>query len=260
MARYNKLKDLLNAKLIPKRNHLDNLRVRLNSISIEVDAKRKAIEKETMTDTEQILARLKNIESMRQSAILHQINIIQTEIEAIDRLRKRVEVANLVQESSPNLGITYTSAAPGSKPVETIQVPRAVGMVELIQQFGDLTNAIESLSIKPISVQVDFPTDDFPRETSERLDILARSDRYVHAVAVKDQMLWSLMQEKAVYEEKISDEKKMNADYAQEVASWAEFAGQLSQQVLALKTEKEAVERRNRELLALLRRHNIYCD
>ena len=49
------------------------LRRQLDVCSIEVEAARKAIEKETLTDTEQILDRLRNIESLRQSAIKQQV-------------------------------------------------------------------------------------------------------------------------------------------------------------------------------------------
>ena len=54
-------------------------------------------------------------------------------------------------------GVLLTSAAPGHTPVETVRAPRAASMVELIQQFADLSNNIESLANKHLEVQVDFP-------------------------------------------------------------------------------------------------------
>ena len=151
-----------------------------------------------------------------------------------------------------------TSAAPGSLPVETIRAPRAASMVELIQQFADLNSTIERLATKAVTIQVDFPTDDFPKETAERLEVLSRCDKYVHALSVKDHMLWSALQEKERLEEQLAEERRLSHEYAQEVASWAEMAQTLSQQVLALKQDRERIDRRNKDLIDTLRQHNIY--
>lgn len=131
-------------------------------------------------------------------------------------------------------------------------------MVELIQQFADINSTIEKVASKQLTVQVDFPTDDFPKETSERLEIIARCDRYMHALNVKDHMLWAAIQDKDKAEELLGQERKLSHDYAQEVAKWAEMSQGLGQQIRDLKKEKEAVEIRNLELIGILRDHNIF--
>lgn len=131
-------------------------------------------------------------------------------------------------------------------------------MVELIQQFADLSDNIERLSSKLITVQTDFPTDDFPKETAERLEILARCDRYMHAVTVKDHMLWTIMKEKEKQDESLDEERRLSHEYAQEVAKWAEISQSLTQQVLYLKQEKEKTDRKNINLINILRENNIY--
>lgn len=111
---------------------------------------------------------------------------------------RRVEHANEEQQlnavtsGSPGIHITsVTSPASGASAsaVESIRAPRAVQMVELIQEYADLSAGIEHLSLKPLSVRVDFNADDFPRETMQRLETIARCDRYTQALAVKDQMV-----------------------------------------------------------------------
>ena len=151
-----------------------------------------------------------------------------------------------------------TSAAPGSNPLEHFRGPRAAGMVELIQQFPDLSSTIDILSSKALSVQTDFPTDDFPKETAERLQILSRCDKYMHAVTVKDHMLWTVLKEKERQEQLLEDEKKISYEYAQEVSRWAEIAKSLTHQVLSLKQEMDKLEKKNYDLNNILRDHNVF--
>jgi hypothetical protein len=250
----------LTARLLPKREHLLQIRRQLGNTSAEVAATKQSIERETLLDGEQIIERLRTVESMRQSAIKHQILQVESELESIERVVRRVEQANDDGLYHSATGVLLTSAAPGQAPVETVRGPKAASMVELIQQFADLTNTIETIANKTVSVQLDFPTSDFPRETKERLEVLSRCDKYMHALSVKDHMLWEALQEKGKIEDVLAEERRLSHEYAQEVASWAEMAQALSQQNLALKQEKEKLERRNQDLVAKLRDHNIYYD
>lgn len=130
-------------------------------------------------------------------------------------------------------------------------------MVELIQQFTDLSASINTLAVKNLAVQTDFPTDDFPRETAERLEILSRCDQYMHAVTVKDHMLWTVLKEKERHEELLEVERKLSHEYAEEMAKWAEVSESLTQQVSRLKRENEKLERTNCGLIHTLRDNNI---
>jgi hypothetical protein len=259
-ARYDRLRSQLTARLLPKREHLLQLRRQLGNASAEVEATKKSIERETVTDGEQIIDRLRQVESMRQSAIKQQMLSVESELESIERIVRRVEQANDDGLYHSATGVLLTSAAPGQTPVETVRAPKAASMVELIQQFADLTNSIETISNKSVNVQIDFPTDDFPRETKERLDVLGRCDKYMHALSVKDHMLWEAIQEKEKTEDLLAEERRLSHEYAKEVASWAEMSQALSQQNMTIKQEKEGLERRNRDLMAKLRDHNIFYD
>lgn len=260
--RYEKLRSLLTGKLLPKREHLLLLRRQLQNCSVEVDAKRRGIERETLTDTEQILERLRAVESMRQSSIKHQILQVEEELQSIERIVKRVEQANISeQEQLHTTGVLLlTSAHPGAIPTETIRPPRTVAMVELIHEYGPLCESINRASIKPITVQAEFPVDDFPRETTERLEVLARCDKYMHAVSIKDHMLWIALQEKDKAEEALKDERQLCQEYADEVANWAEASQQWSQKNLALKAENEILQGKVQTLMNILRQNNIYYE
>lgn len=174
-------------------------------------------------------------------------------------MTKRVEIAR-ENVSTSTSGINLTSAVPGTSPIEPVRAPRAVMMVELIQQFADLSASIEKLASKPVTVQVDFPVDDFPKETSERLEVISRCDRYIHALNVKDHMLWTALQEKKALEEKLDEERTLTHEYAKEVANWVEVTNSLSFDLQQCKKVNEDLESRNKELVSILRKHNLFYD
>lgn len=256
-ARYDKLRGLLTQKLLPKREYLLQIRRELQNCSTEVDAARRAIERETLADTEKILERLRNAESMRQSSIKHSVMQVEEELQIMERIVRRVEQANIDEKFNNTTGISLTSAVPGAIPVESFRPPRASSMVELIHQYADLCSHIERLSTKPLTVQVEFPTNDFPKEISERLEVIARCDRYTHALNVKDHILWNALQEKERAEELLVTERKLSHEYAQEVAHWAEMAQEFNNKLQVVNDEKHLLERRNQELINVLRDHNI---
>lgn len=262
-ARYERLRSVMTGKLLPKREHLLQLRRNLQHTSAEVDAKRRGIERETLTDTEQILERLRGVESMRQSSIRHQVLQLEEELQSIERLVRRVERAN-IEEVSVHAGgsssILLTSAHPSPAVIEPVRAPRATAMVEMIHEFGDLMSLMEQVSMKSITVQTDFPTDDFPRETAERLEIIGRCDRYTHALSVKDHMLWTALQEKDKAERNLIEEKRLSQEYALEVSHWAELTQQQNQQLNEERREKDLLQRRIHDLINVLRSHNIYYE
>lgn len=191
---------------------------------------------------------------------------MENELESIERTVRRVEIAN---EQRSNIdgtsGITLTSvssAIPGTLlAVESVKGHKAASMVELIQQFTDISSTIERLSTKALTVQVDFPATDFPRETADRLDKISRFDKCMQAVQVKDQMLWSVVKEKEEREDLVRHEKSLCEKYAAELADWTELAQGLLQQLELQKQNGSRLARRNEELIQVLRDHNImYID
>jgi hypothetical protein len=136
--------------------------------------------------------------------------------------------------------------------------PRADMMVELIQQYGDLMNSIERLTNKQLMVQVEYPTDDFPKEISERLEMIARCDKYLYALSVKDHMLWLALNDKEKAEEAAQQEKALSLEYAEEMNQWAELANELKMQLKEEKKQNENLRGENDKLINLLRSHGIH--
>eukprot|EP01031_Cornospumella_fuschlensis_P040399 gene40399-49231_t len=201
-SRYEHLRSTLTNKLYPKREYLLNLKKQLQHTAIELSERRKAIERETLKDTENILERLKGVESLRQSNLEHHMISLDEQLSKIERIVQRVERANAPapvaaptpQQTSylpypynttaqpptsypyPNpyanpgtLNVQITPAWPANAAaaggVEAVRAPRALDMVEVIRDFSSLTHDIEALAMQPVQVQMDFSLDDFPRET-----------------------------------------------------------------------------------------------
>jgi hypothetical protein len=141
---------------------------------------------------------------------------------------------------------------------EAVTNPRADMMVELIQQYADLMNSIERLTNKQLMVQVEYPTDDFPKEISERLEIISRCDKYLYALSVKDHMLWLALNDKEKAEEAAHQEKALSLEYAEEMNQWAELASQLKMQLKEEQKQNETLRSENDKLINLLRSHGIH--
>jgi hypothetical protein len=286
-SRHERLKTLLTSKLLPKREHLLQIFRKLKDNSDEISEKCRLIEKQTLSDAERILERLKNVVSQRQSSIQHELIRIEEELASIERIWKRVERASMsdeiyqnalpsssssasslsssylgggIQIRSSTTGIHLTSANPTSAPVPAIRLPKAMLMVEVIQEFGELTSAINHAANKTINLQVDFPTDDFPRETAERLEVIAKCDQYAHAMNVKDHLLWLALQDKDKLQADLQTEKQLSNDFLEELKKWTEMAQTYQYQLSVTLNEKADLERKNYELHQLLRSHNIIYD
>ena len=234
--------------------HLLQVKRQLTTIAEDVAESRKAIEKETLKDVEGIIERLRTCESLRQSSIHHQVLLVDEELKAIERSVRRVEAANedTIYGNTHGVLLSSSNNSPG---LEMIRAPKAQIMVELIQNFADLTNQIERLSTKQINIQNEFATNDFPKETNERLEIISKCDSYLHAVKVKDQMLWTSLQEKESIEEQLKHEKALCAEYADEVSQWATMSQECVQEMVKCKKENEALRNQNNYLQNLLKSH-----
>ena len=185
------------------------------------------------------------------------------ELQAIDRVVQRVEAANNVSPfygASNFSGITILGSSPTAAPVGSASGQAIGSMVEIIQQYGEISATVDRLASKQITIQNDFRTDDFPKETAERLEVISRCDKYMHAIAVKDQMLWVAMQEKQKAEDSLEEERRLSQEYAQEIAQWAEMSQQMAVQLRNEKNEKKELERRVEELTTLLRENRIFVD
>jgi hypothetical protein len=92
---------------------------------------------------------------------------------------QRVEAANHLSpfNGTPSFsGLNILGSSPSAVPISSASGQAISNMVEIIQQYGELSATVDRLATKQITVQSDFPTDDFPKETAERLEVISRCD------------------------------------------------------------------------------------
>eukprot|EP00981_Chlorochromonas_danica_P009889 scaffold2863_cov139-Ochromonas_danica.AAC.1 len=281
--RYERLRQQLTTRLYPKRESLLSIRRQLLHLSTTINAKKQLIEKETLQDCEEILERLKTVESLRQSSVKHEILQLEGSLQDIERIVKRVERANLptanatttaTPSSSGGSGsgsgtagpwpeIVLTSAQPGNfqkNLLEGYPAPKAIEMVELIHEFPDLNDAIEKMAQMQVSVQMDFPMDDFPREVKDRFEILQRCDRFQYALQIKDQLLYSVLQENEQLKAMLQEEKALTADYANEIGQWAQLAQEWQREKKNWQENEERLRKKIMTLQRVMRQHNLYAE
>lgn len=259
---YDQLRVQLTTQLYPKREQLLSVHRQLRHRALDLEAGRKSIEKDTLTDCEQILERLRGVESMRQSALKHELLSVEEALQAIERLVLRVERANVLpgQLKDSSTVLLLTSANPSSGPLEGVRAPRAIEMVELIQEHSHLQRDILHMAGQVVKVQVDFPTDDFPRETKERLEVISKVDKFVHALHVKDQMLYTALLENEELKMQLANEKALVADYANEMGQWADTAHGLREEMLRDKADASRLQQIITDMQRVLRANNIYYE
>ena len=66
------------------------------------------------------------------------------------------------------------------------------------------------------------------------------------------------LQDKKSAEENLVSEKALSHEYALEVGNWAQIVDSLSLDVAQLKNKVDVLERRNRDLVDILRRHDLF--
>jgi hypothetical protein len=130
-------------------------------------------------------------------------NEVDAELEAIDRLASHVDGGGT--GPSPSSSTASTQPSNGSK-------QGGSSALRLIQSYPDLVRAVErvaSRSMPQVVVDDDETSNlaDFPRETKKRTDALGREKKFEEALAVKDRMLWEVVQGHKRLEENLKDEK-----------------------------------------------------
>ena len=198
--------------LLQKRARLAQLGNEVRGRIEEVMAAKAVVERETVSDCEAILERLRAAESVKLATLSQSANEVDAEVEAIDRLVRQVDGAG----------------GDGS-----------TAMLGLIQGYPDLVRGLERLASRALpglpTAEAGATLADFPRETKKRVYAMNREPRYEEALAVKDRMIWEVMQERIKAEKALAEEKTLCEEYSEEMGSWLEMTDRLGREVNVLR-------------------------
>jgi len=209
--RLGRLQEQLAVHLLPKRSRLQAQLSTIRSQIDEVVSGRGAVERETLADCDAIVDRLKAAESVRVAPLIQSASEVDSELLNIDKIKQEIDNTFVDQGS---FGKTES-------------------MLRLIQNYPDLSRNVERIAarLNPTLKPLDPSASVFPRETKKRIDCLGREARYEEALAVKDRMIWEMLQERKALEEKLNEEKTLCEEYTSEMSSWVELTDRLSREV-----------------------------
>lgn len=212
-ARADKLREKLATSLMPKRAALNQLGHELGRCIDEVQAGRLAVERETVMDCEVTLERLRAAESVKLATLTQNANEVNSELEFIDRLSSHLEGS----------GEASTPAA----------------MLGLIQTFPEMERSLERSAARklPREAAPEEMADlaRFPRETKKRVDALALAAKHEEALAVKDRLLWEVIQGHKSLEKELAEERALCGEYSEEMAAWLELTDRLKFELVQLR-------------------------
>ncbi len=126
---------------------------------------------------EAILERLRSAETLKQATLSQRLAEVTVELEALDKIVRKVSGV----ASRCDLYNKQTTANPHAAILPSEGYARefedTAYMVDLIQSYGEICTMIERVKDKPFVVDAHSPSDNFPRETAERMKVLECADR-----------------------------------------------------------------------------------
>ncbi|KAK3244536.1 hypothetical protein CYMTET_45852, partial [Cymbomonas tetramitiformis] len=167
------LQTVVNGSLLSKRDQLLTQMARMKARMDEVRAVRTNIERETTAEYESVVDRLHSGESMKILALQADHDDLGRQVEAIQHLVEEV----------------HRFAQSGEAPLDTLGHYRA------------LHDACSRLSSKPFKETIDVSVDNFEEEAHTYSDLRKKYSSLHKLLAVKDQMIWSLLEERKTMQE-----------------------------------------------------------
>ncbi len=126
---------------------------------------------------EAILERLRSAETLKQATLSQRLAEVTVELEALNNVVRKVSGVASLRDLYANR--TATSPHVAILPAEGYarEFEDTAYMVDLIQSYGEICTMIERVKDKPFIVDANTPSDNFPRETAERMKVLECADR-----------------------------------------------------------------------------------
>jgi hypothetical protein len=209
----------VHARLMAKREALLHQLSRIGARREEVASARRAIERETLADSEAVLHRLRSAEALKQSFLAHEGEHLAEDIRAIDAFSQHLaELAPTVGEGEPD---TRSSVE-----------PRVA--LSFMRAYPELCADADRLLARPIKTSIDVDADDFEREVASRAAVLKRHQALLDLLAAKDAIIHLLLREREAAEAKLTSS---HAESASELRRWVELAERLASELQVARTD-----------------------
>jgi len=214
----------VHARLMAKREAGVHQLARLGARREEVASARRAIERETLADSESVLHRLRSAEALKQSLLAHEADAIAADVRAIDGF------TSALMSVAPAAG-----APPGSAPAGEADHGRALGFM---RAYPELCADADRLLARPMRTEIEVSADDLERETATRAAVVRRHRALLDLLSAKDAIIHLLLRER---EAAASRAGSAHQSSAAEVRKWVGLAEQLAGEVRGAKEAGEGV-------------------
>jgi hypothetical protein len=174
--------------------------------------------------------------------LTNQIQMIEFHIEEVKNVKNNIErdirteysqmIENLRGEEGKKLAILQYDSAILQKEINKIQdiinvvndinMSESPDMIAFLLRYKQLNETVEMSIVKPFKKNIEVSTEDFPRELDEQREKLQGFEKMKKLLKAKDDIIWNLIQEK-----KLKDEKeimKLKEKTQNEVAEWAKLS------------------------------------
>ena len=224
---------MLQMNLLSKKEHLLQQMRFVRARAEEVQSVRRAIERETLADTESILHRLRGAEALKLSLLKHDMDQLQHDVDEIDGFASTLKADSL------------NGVGKGGDVINNSAIP-----VSTRSRYLEMCAEAERIANKPFKTSIDVRADDFDREMVDRANLANQVEDAHEAAAVKDQMVWMLLREREEYKEKeklYADEiNNISAESAKEIEEWVRLTDNFREKLNAAKARIKELENANR--------------
>lgn len=216
------------ANLMAKREAMLYTLAKLRSRSEEVSASCRAVERETLADTEAILHRLRSAAALKQSLLRHDMDTLAADVAAIDRF-----AASLAAHSSGR-SPTQAGDSIGTLAGRGVSALGATGEVapstalDFMREYPGLCSEADRLLSKPVKEEVPVSADDFERETASRLALVQQVAALQELNDSKTSVIEALLRER---EAAAADVASITEASNAEVQKWVELTDKLTEQL-----------------------------
>ena len=200
----------------------------------EVQSVRRAIERETLADTEAILHRLRGAEALKLSLLKHDMDQLQHDVDEIDGFAKMVKADSINNGGSNGSNSNNNNSSNSGMPMSTRS------------KYLEMCAEAERIANKPFKTSIDVRADDFDRETVDRANLATQVEAANEAAAVKDQMVWMLLREREEYREKeklyAEEINNISKESAKEIEEWVTLTDNFREKLNAAKARIRELE------------------
>jgi hypothetical protein len=207
---------------------------RLGARREDVAAARRAVERETLADSEAVLHRLRSAEGLKQSLLAHDAARLAGDVEALDAFTARL--LEVVPEASPaelDAGGSMTTAGDALSSVDPTRA------LSFMRSYPELCADADRLLARPVKTDIEVAADDFEREVATRAAVVKRHRALLDLLSAKDAIIHLLLRER---ESAASSRGQAAASSAEELRKWVGLAERLATELNTARADTEGVE------------------